>query len=206
LSCKAIAEKNPNIVKNYGITIRYNSRSGTHNMYREYRDTRLAGAVEQMYADMAGRHRARFHSIHIVDVVVVKAGVRAAKRYNPELHGDVAPEAVVRPQTKEFTKMTKFPLAHRIQRAGTKAKKATYVAARPTTFFHCELTRILVPPLGCSPFSVFWVNQHIFTHDNPHPPLAPPPAETLLGLHCFLPYLSTGFAILVSKKPLHKKN
>ena len=104
LSCRAIAEKNANIVKNYGITIRYNSRSGTHNMYREYRDTRLAGAVEQMYADMAGRHRARFHSIHIVDTKVVQAGIRASKRYNPELDGDVAPETVKRPQTKEFTK------------------------------------------------------------------------------------------------------
>jgi len=47
LSCREIREKNPNIVKNFGITIRYNSRSGTHNMYREYRDTTLAGAVEQ---------------------------------------------------------------------------------------------------------------------------------------------------------------
>ncbi|OAO14855.1 60S ribosomal protein L18a, partial [Blastocystis sp. ATCC 50177/Nand II] len=26
-------------VKNYGIWLRYNSRSGTHNMYKEYRDT-----------------------------------------------------------------------------------------------------------------------------------------------------------------------
>jgi large subunit ribosomal protein L18Ae len=135
LSCKEISEKNPNTVKNYGLTIRYNSRSGTHNMYREYRDTRLAGAVEQMYADMAGRHRARFHSIHIVDTRVVQAGIRAAKRYNPELHGDVPPETVKRPLTKEFARSTRFPLAHRIQRASTKSKRSTYVAARPTTFF-----------------------------------------------------------------------
>jgi large subunit ribosomal protein L18Ae len=135
LSCKEIFEKNPNTVKNYGLTIRYNSRSGTHNMYREYRDTRLAGAVDQMYADMAGRHRARFHSIHIVDTRVVQAGIRAAKRYNPELHGDVPPETVKRPLTKEFARSTRFPLAHRIQRASTKSKRSTYVAARPTTFF-----------------------------------------------------------------------
>ena len=136
LSCREIREKNPNIVKNFGITIRYNSRSGTHNMYREYRDTTLAGAVEQMYQDMAGRHRARFHAIHIVDTQVVPCGERASKLYNPETDGDVPPAAVKRPNTKAFaTGGIKFPLVHRIQRAANKAQRSTYVAARPTTYF-----------------------------------------------------------------------
>jgi large subunit ribosomal protein L18Ae len=131
-----IREKNPNIVKNYGITIRYNSRSGTHNMYKEARDTTLAGAVEQVYSDLAGRHRARFSSIQIVDTKVVPAGVRATKRYNPELHGDVAPISVVRPQTKQFAQRgVRFPLAHRIQRAASKSVRSTFAANRPTTFF-----------------------------------------------------------------------
>merc|ERR1712210_193565 len=34
-------------VKNVGIWVRYDSRSGTHNMYREYRDTMTSGAVTQ---------------------------------------------------------------------------------------------------------------------------------------------------------------
>jgi len=135
LSCREIREKNSNIVKNYGLTIRYNSRSGTHNMYREYRDTRLAGAVEQMYADMAGRHRARFHSIHIVDTKEVPCGTRAAKRYNPEVDGDIPPVTVTRPGVKEFARNSKFPLVHRIQRAATRALRSTFVAQRPTTFF-----------------------------------------------------------------------
>jgi large subunit ribosomal protein L18Ae len=135
LSCREIREKNSNIVKNYGLTIRYNSRSGTHNMYREYRDTRLAGAVEQMYADMAGRHRARFHSIHIVDTKEVPCGSRAAKRYNPEVDGDIPPVTVTRPGIKEFARNSKFPLVHRIQRAATRALRSTFVAQRPTTFF-----------------------------------------------------------------------
>ncbi|KAK4981127.1 60S ribosomal protein L20B, partial [Elasticomyces elasticus] len=33
-----IAEKHPQKVKNFGIWIRYDSRSGTHNMYKEYRE------------------------------------------------------------------------------------------------------------------------------------------------------------------------
>lgn len=48
LSVKEIFEQKPNTVKNFYIYLRYNSRSGTHNMYKEYRDTTLCGAVEQM--------------------------------------------------------------------------------------------------------------------------------------------------------------
>jgi large subunit ribosomal protein L18Ae len=43
-----IRERNTQVVKNFGITLKYNSRSGTHNMYKEFRDTTLTGAVEQM--------------------------------------------------------------------------------------------------------------------------------------------------------------
>ena len=42
-----ISEKNPSSIKNFGIWLRYNSRSGTHNMYREYRDITVCGAVTQ---------------------------------------------------------------------------------------------------------------------------------------------------------------
>ena len=47
-----IFEKNPTKIKNYGIWLRYQSRTGYHNMYKEYRDTTLNGAVEQMYIEM----------------------------------------------------------------------------------------------------------------------------------------------------------
>merc|ERR1712072_1488301 len=54
LAVNEIFEKNPNTVKNFGIWLRYDSRSGTHNMYKEYRDITLVGAVSQMYSEMAG--------------------------------------------------------------------------------------------------------------------------------------------------------
>jgi large subunit ribosomal protein L18Ae len=131
-----IRERNSNIVKNYGITIKYYSRTGIHNMYKEYRDVSLCGAVEQMYSELSGRHRARFGSIHIVDTTTVPAGRRATKRYNPELHGDVPPIGVVRPNVKQFIdSKLKFPMPHRIQRPATKALRATYNARRPTTYF-----------------------------------------------------------------------
>jgi len=63
---KEINEKHTGCVKNYGIWIRYISRSTTENMYREYRDVSLPLAVTQMYREMAGRHRARPGSIQVL--------------------------------------------------------------------------------------------------------------------------------------------
>mmetsp|Transcript_27269 Transcript_27269/g.31961 ORF Transcript_27269/g.31961 Transcript_27269/m.31961 type:complete len:194 (+) Transcript_27269:20-601(+) len=135
LSVNEIREPNTNIVRNYGITIRYNSRSGTHNMYKEFRATDVCKAVSQMYQDMAGRHRARFSTIHIVDAAIVPAGVKASKRYNPLTDGD-APAAVQRPIVKQFlNSKIKFPLAHRIARPAEKKFRHTFAARRPTTYF-----------------------------------------------------------------------
>lgn len=72
LLCSELHEKSPNVVKNFGIWLRYNSNSGTHNMYKEFRDTSLNGAVQQLYTDMAARHRARFFSIQIIKTAVLK--------------------------------------------------------------------------------------------------------------------------------------
>jgi large subunit ribosomal protein L18Ae len=60
-----VHEKRPLKVKNFGIWIRYDSRSGTHNMYKEYREMTRTEAVDALYQDMAARHRARFRSIHV---------------------------------------------------------------------------------------------------------------------------------------------
>eukprot|EP00461_Guttulinopsis_vulgaris_P009946 UN10017 len=46
LSCEEIFDFKQSQIKNYAVTIRYNSRSGTHNMYREYRDVSLNGAID----------------------------------------------------------------------------------------------------------------------------------------------------------------
>ncbi|XP_048651377.1 60S ribosomal protein L18a [Marmota marmota marmota] len=52
--CGQVFEKSPLRVKNFGIWLRYDSRSGTHNMYREYRDLTTAGAVTQCYPPRTG--------------------------------------------------------------------------------------------------------------------------------------------------------
>ena len=48
VSVQEIFEKHAGVVKNYGIVLRYLSRTETINMYKEFRDTTLAGAVSQM--------------------------------------------------------------------------------------------------------------------------------------------------------------
>lgn len=68
-----IFESQPTKTKNYGVWLRYQSRTGYHNMFKEYRDLTLNGAIEQMYTEMASRHRVRSHQIHIIKTVTIKA-------------------------------------------------------------------------------------------------------------------------------------
>ena len=44
-----IFEKKPTTVKNFGVWVRYQSRTGYHNMYKEYRYISLYGAIEELY-------------------------------------------------------------------------------------------------------------------------------------------------------------
>jgi len=121
LDCVEIVEKNSRIVKNYGIWLRYSSRSGTHNMYREYRDLTLTGAVSQLYDEMAGRHRTRPRSIQIIRTATLSA--KDLKRTNG----------------MQFAKRNvKFPLTHRVDQAKRNQKalsERTFSAIRPTTCF-----------------------------------------------------------------------
>lgn len=109
-------------VQNYGIWLRYSSRSGTHNMYREFRDTKLTGAVSQLYDEMAGRHRTRPRSIQIIRTEKIK------------------PSELKRPNPMQFAKKdVKFPLVHRVS-SGKRYQKAlsdrTFTTVRPTTCFN----------------------------------------------------------------------
>ena len=48
VSMQKILEKHAGVVKNYGIFLRYLSRTETINMQKEFRDTSLSGAVSQI--------------------------------------------------------------------------------------------------------------------------------------------------------------
>ncbi|TGZ82027.1 ribosomal protein L18ae [Ascodesmis nigricans] len=114
VALNVVHEKRPTRVKNYGIWIRYDSRSGTHNMYKEYRELTRTDAVETLYQDMAARHRARFRSIHILKVVEVEKTADVRRPYIKQL----------------LTKGLKFPLPHRVHKAPGKI----FAAKRPSTF------------------------------------------------------------------------
>merc|ERR1711884_683402 len=91
ISTSEIFEKKTGSIRNYGIILRYLTRTGTVNMYKEYRDTTLCGAVSQMYMEMAGRHSANKESIQIIRTSILKDS------------------DVKRNQTAQFTKSQKFP-------------------------------------------------------------------------------------------------
>lgn len=118
ITVNEIFEKQPNHIKNYGIWLRYDSRSGTHNMYKEFRDTTLVGAVEKMYAEMASRHRCRKSSIQIIKTCTVA-------------------DKDVTERLREFTgkKKPEFNLLHRVPRPSSKSHNKVYSAHRPTTFY-----------------------------------------------------------------------
>ncbi|RWW16947.1 hypothetical protein BHE74_00045235, partial [Ensete ventricosum] len=112
-----IFERKPTKIKNYGIWLRYQSRTGYHNMYKEYRDTTLNGAVEQMYNEMASRHRVRCHCIQIIKTATIPS--KLCKRES----------------TKQFhDSKIKFPLVFKKVRPPTRKLKTTFKASRPNLF------------------------------------------------------------------------
>jgi large subunit ribosomal protein L18Ae len=87
-------------------------------MYREYRDVTLNNAIDTLYNDMAGRHRARNKSIQIIRTAAVPA--KDCKRAS----------------TIQFhNSKLRFPLPHRILRPASKQLRSVFAALRPNTHF-----------------------------------------------------------------------
>ena len=113
VSVNEVHEKKPMKVKNFGVWIRYDSRSGTHNMYKEYREFSRTDAISACYKDMAAQHRARFRSIHIIKI------------------SEISTAQVRRPYIKQLIDpKLKFPLPHRVARS----YQPIFAGKRPTTF------------------------------------------------------------------------
>lgn len=113
VAVNVISEAKPLKVKNFAIWLKYDSRSGTHNMVKEYRALSRAEAVEQMYQDLAARHRARFRSVNIIRVAEVDKT-----------------EDIRRPYIKQLLQPgLKFPLPHR-----RTTSKGWFAASRPATW------------------------------------------------------------------------
>jgi large subunit ribosomal protein L18Ae len=117
VSTSEIFEKKATCMKNFGIFLRYDTRTCTVNMYKEYRDTTLCGAVSQMYIEMSGRHSARGETIQIIRTSVLdRADVKRAA-------------------TQQFAdRSIKFPKTRTVKRPPTKQLKTIFKAERPTLF------------------------------------------------------------------------
>lgn len=114
IAVNEIFERNPTTVKNYGIWVRYNSRTGVHNAYKEYRDTTLNGAVEQMYQEMGSRHRVRHSGIQIIRTATLKAS------------------ECKRPAIKQLhDSKIKFPMIRKMARPSSRVYKTVFKADRP---------------------------------------------------------------------------
>mmetsp|Transcript_66890 Transcript_66890/g.156789 ORF Transcript_66890/g.156789 Transcript_66890/m.156789 type:complete len:214 (+) Transcript_66890:19-660(+) len=116
LSVNELHDTSPTKVKNYGIWLRYDSRTNTHNMYKEFRNVNINGAVGQLYQEMAGRHRADPGSIQIIHATTIPDD-KCRREHVLEMHD----------------RKLKFPVIRKIPHAAKKLR-TTFKAKRPQTF------------------------------------------------------------------------
>ena len=117
ISVREVFERNRQSVKTYGILFKYQSRTNYHNMYKEFRDVTLNGAVSQLFMEMSGSHRANHDTIHIIKTEIVTG------------------KNTRRPMSNQFKdSKLKFPLLKKIARPSHRRYKTVFKANRPTVF------------------------------------------------------------------------
>merc|ERR1712113_286996 len=119
--CHEVFEKKNN-VKNLGIWVRYQSKTGYHNAYKEYLDVTTNGAVEQMYQEMGSRHNVTPKCIQIIKTAVV------------------SPSECKRNSTRQFLEKNslqiRFPLVRKLLRPSSKKYKRLFKGDRPKLATH----------------------------------------------------------------------
>ena len=114
LACNEIFEEDVTSIKNFGIWIRYQSRTGYHNSYKEYRETTMNAAVDALYEEMASRHRVRASCLQIIKIA------------------EVADKDVRRENTRQFIQDDlSFPVVTKVTRHPSKASKTIIKYKRP---------------------------------------------------------------------------
>ena len=61
-----VFDGNNTVPRNYGVYLKYRSRTGFHNTFKEYRATSLKEAVNQMYDEMGGNYKCSSDRIQIL--------------------------------------------------------------------------------------------------------------------------------------------
>ena len=73
LKIQEIHEKPTSVARNFGIFLKYRSRSGIHNLFKEFRDVSLRGAVSQMYNEMGGNYKVNSEKVTVINTVELKS-------------------------------------------------------------------------------------------------------------------------------------
>ena len=69
LKIQEIHARNATVSKNFGIFLKYRSRTGIHNLFKEFRDVSLNGAVNQMYNEMGGNYKVNAEKVQVINTV-----------------------------------------------------------------------------------------------------------------------------------------
>ena len=69
LKIQEIHERGNTVAKNFGIFLKYRSRTGIHNIFKEFRDVSLNGAVNQMYNEMGGNYKVDAEKVQVINTV-----------------------------------------------------------------------------------------------------------------------------------------
>jgi large subunit ribosomal protein L18Ae len=127
VSTTEIFERNASCIKNFGIFFRYLTRTDTVNMYKEFRNTTLCGAVSNLYMELAGKHSGRAETVQIIRTKVInKLAVPGVETDKPTLR---------RENTIAFVDgEDKFPIVDKRKRAPISDLKTVFKAKRPTLF------------------------------------------------------------------------
>ncbi len=94
------------------------SKFGFHTLYKEFRSTSLNGAINQLYSELAGRHKAQRESVTIVRTTEVTKDDDVKR---------VTLKQVVRDGVK-------FPILARRIRVSHKQHRTVFKANRPSLF------------------------------------------------------------------------
>ena len=116
IACNEIFEEDVTSLKNYGVWIRYQSRTGFHNAYKEYREVSMNKAVDALYEEMASRHRVRAPCLQIIKIA------------------QVADDDAKRENTIQFLgrkEPVSFPVVNKVLRPDAKSQKTTFKYSRP---------------------------------------------------------------------------
>ena len=116
IACNEIFEEDTSSIKNFGVWIRYQSRTGFHNAYKEYREVSMNKAVDALYEEMASRHRVRAPCLQIIKICQVADA--DAKRDNTI-------------QFLGVNEPVSFPVVNKVLRADDKSQKTTFKYKRP---------------------------------------------------------------------------